>query len=70
MGDRATTRIGYVNRNEQEVVRATNLVGTDHLQKIYVLRCRQCGEEYGANGTDIWQRRCPRHQGGMRGLPF
>lgn len=71
MSDTTTTRIGYVNRNGQEVVRATNLPGTDHLQQIYVLRCRRpdCHFEYGANGSDLWQRKCPRCQGGMPGLP-
>jgi len=70
MSEKGTTRIGYVNRNEQEVVCRTNLPGNDHLQKTYVLRCKRCGAEYGANGTDIWQRRCPWHQGGRPGLPF
>lgn len=64
----STTQIGYVNRNGQEVVRATDLPGTDHMQKIYVLRCRADGYEYGANGTDIHLRKCPRHQGGRPGL--
>jgi hypothetical protein len=65
--DKGTTRIGYVNRNGQEVIRATNLPGNDYLQRIYVLRCG-CGHEYGANGSDIWQRKCPKHQGGKPGL--
>lgn len=64
----STTQIGYVNRNGQEVVRATDLPGTDHFQRIYVLRCRECGCEYGANGSDIWLRRCPQHQGGRPGF--
>ena len=65
-----TTAIGYVNRNGQEVIRATGLLGTDHLQRVYVLRCRECGCVYGANGSDIWERRCPKHQGGKPGLPI
>ncbi len=66
----ATTRPGYENSNGQIVVRATGLPGTDHGQYIYVLRCRRCGHEYGANGSDIFQRRCPACQGGAPGLPF
>ena len=65
----ATTQIGYVNPNRQEVIRPTNKPGTDHRQYVYVLRCRTCGHEYGANGSDIWLRRCPAHDGGAPGLP-
>jgi hypothetical protein len=65
-----TTRVGYVNRNDQEVVRSTSEVGNDHRQYVYVLRCRGCGHEYGTNGSDIFQRRCPAHDGGAPGLVF
>jgi hypothetical protein len=65
-----TTRIGFVNRNDQEVVGATNKPGTDHGQYIYVLRCHGCGHEYGASGSDIWLRRCPAHDRGAPGLAF
>ena len=69
-GDAPTTEPGYVNRNGQRVVRETGLPGTDHLQFVYVLRCRACGAEYGANGSDIYQRRCPSCQDGASGLPY
>lgn len=65
-----TTQVGYRNRNDQEVVRPTGLPGTDHLQYVYVLRCAACGCEYGANGSDIHGRKCPRCQGGRPGLPY
>lgn len=68
--DRGTTKIGYENRNKQVVIEATDLPGNDHLQKVYVLRCGRCSNKYGANGSDIWLRRCPRCQGGAMGLPF
>jgi len=32
-----TTRIGYVNQNDQEVIRSTDLPATDHMQRIYIL---------------------------------
>jgi len=67
---KGTTAIGYTNRNEQTVIRPTDLPGTDHNQYIYVLRCGHCGNEYGANGSDIWLRRCPNCQGGAPGLPL
>lgn len=63
-----TTRPGAVNRNDQVVVRRTDHRGTDHMQYVYVLRCSKCSLEYGANGTDVWQRKCPRCQGGRAGL--
>jgi hypothetical protein len=66
----ATTSAGYRNRNGQLVVRATTLPGNDHRQRIYVLRCGSCGREYGANGSDIFQRRCPACGGGRPGLEF
>jgi hypothetical protein len=65
-----TTEPGYKNKNEQEVLRATSQPGNDHNQLVYVLRCRVCGREYGANGSDIWQRRCPYCQGGASGPTY
>lgn len=63
-----STRPGFTNANAQTVVRLTDLPGTDHGQSIYVLRCGHCSEEYGANGCDIWLRKCPNCQGGRPGL--
>lgn len=63
-----SVRLGYVNRNNQEVIEATGLPGTDHGQSIYVLRCRLCGSEYGSNGSDNFQRKCPGCQQGRPGL--
>jgi hypothetical protein len=65
-----TTKVGYANRNGQEAIRPTGNPGTDHGQYVYGLRCRACGHEYGANGSDIWLRRCPVHDRGAPGLPF
>ena len=65
-----TTTPGFRNLNDQVVVRDTGLPGTDHLQRIYVLRCGSCHSEYGANGSDIFQRRCPSCGGGRPGLEF
>jgi hypothetical protein len=65
-----TTEIGYANRNGQVVIRATGLPGTDHLQYIYQLACTGCGENYGANGSDLHERKCPLCQGGEPGLPY
>jgi len=65
-----TTAPGYQNRNGQTVLRSTGLAGTDHGQSVYVLQCGECGREYGANGSDIFQRRCPACQGGRPGLVY
>jgi hypothetical protein len=70
MSERGTTVPGFVNPNDQEVIRKTDLPGTDHGQRVYVLRCRRCGFEYGANGSDIHLRRSPQCQRGADGLPF
>ncbi|MEQ1905523.1 MAG: hypothetical protein ABL888_15145 [Pirellulaceae bacterium] len=70
MPEAKTTQPDYENRNGQVVIRSTGLQGTDHLQKIYVLRCSQCAHEYGANGSDIFQRKCPSCQGGASGLDY
>ena len=60
----STTTPGYINRNHQEVVARTGLQGNDHNQVVYLLRCHACGARYGANGSDIFQRRCPECDGG------
>ncbi|MBQ4826905.1 hypothetical protein J4729_20500 [Leisingera sp. HS039] len=63
-----TTRPGFINRNNQEVLRKTDLPGNDHNQVVYIIQCRRCGERYGVNGSDIFQRRCPTCAGGRPGL--
>lgn len=69
-GSGRTTAPGYHNRNGQTVLRSTRLAGTDHGQSVYVLQCSRCRHEYGANGSDIFQRRCPACQGGKPGLVY
>jgi 5-methylcytosine-specific restriction protein A len=63
-----STQIGFVNDNDQLVLGPTGRDGTDHGQKIYVLRCQRCAHEYGANGSDIALRRCPVCGGGAVGF--
>lgn len=67
---KGTTEVGFTNRNRQTVLRKTDFPGNDHNQFVYVLRCRDCGHEYGVNGSDIFQRRCPAHDRGQAGLPY
>jgi hypothetical protein len=67
---RPTTVPGYVNHRGQVVIRNTGLPGTDHLQMIYQLGCSNCGHIYGANGSDIHDRKCPKCQDGAKGLDY
>lgn len=64
----ATTTPGFVNQNGQMVVRDTGF-GSETFsgQRVYQLRCGKCGNEYGANGTDLFKRLCPKCQGGAAG---
>jgi predicted Zn-ribbon and HTH transcriptional regulator len=59
-----TTVSGYINRNRQKNVGETGEPGTDHMQQLYLMKCLDCGYEYKANGSDIWQRKCPKCQHG------
>jgi hypothetical protein len=59
------TQPGFVNRNVQRVIRPTGLPGPDGAQTTYVLECGQCQHRYAANGSDIFERRCPKCQSGQ-----
>jgi predicted nuclease of predicted toxin-antitoxin system len=69
-GSTDTTAIGYVNKNGQSNLGTRGVAGTDHGQLAYRLRCGHCGHEYGANGTDIFQRKCPQCQRGLPGIRY
>lgn len=57
-----TTDTGYINKNNQENCGITGKEGTHSGQKLYQMKCRECGYSYEANGCDIWLRRCPKCQ--------
>ena len=59
-----TTELEYINKNSQKNTGATNEPRTDHMQKYYLMKCLNCGYEYKSNGSDIWQKKCPKCQGG------
>ena len=69
-GDRPTTRIGFTNDNRQICLGQREEPGTDHGQKAYAVFCLACGNLYGANGSDIHERKCPKCQGGQPGIPY
>lgn len=67
-----TVQPGYVNLRSQRNLgrREPVLPGTDHCQYVHILNCTICGYVYGANGSDIHERRCPSCQGGKPGIPL
>lgn len=71
-GTSTTTRIGYININNQKVHGHRGRDGTDHLQKVYKLECLtpNCGAVYGVNDSGIYQAKCPACQGGKLNLAY
>jgi hypothetical protein len=67
---RRTTEPAFINPHGQITIRNTGLPGTDHNQYVYQLGCSNCGHVYGANGSDIYERKCPQCQKGRAGLSF
>ena len=59
-----STEKGYINKNNQKNNGITPHEGTDNNQYFYEMECLNCGHKYYANGSDIWQRKCPVCQGG------
>ena len=71
-GGTITTQIGYINRNDQKIMGTRGLKGTDHFQYAYKVKCQRkgCDFEYGANGSDLFQRKCPKCQSGKPGINY
>ena len=69
-GKGESAQIGALNRNGQRCLGHQGVMGTDHGQKAYGVHCTECGHEYGANGSDLHERRCPACQGGTPGIPY
>jgi hypothetical protein len=59
-----STENGFINKNNQRNNGRTDTPGTDNMQWFYDMECLDCGFKYRANGSDIWQRKCPKCQGG------
>ncbi|MDD2972563.1 MAG: hypothetical protein PHE02_10580 [Lachnospiraceae bacterium] len=49
---------GYINRNNQKNCGCTGKEGNHEGQKLYRMKCLNCGFEYEANGCDVWLRKC------------
>jgi len=69
-GNTKTTQIGYINRNNQKNHGTRGVKGNDHEQVAYKLECLLCGSTYGANGSDVFQRKCPDCQDGQPGIEY
>lgn len=69
-GKGETTEIGYVNRHGQKCCDYYGVPGTDRGQYAYKIECTICGYVYGANASDIHERRCPESQGGAPGIKY
>ena len=71
-GTTKTTEIGYINRNNQCCCGHRGIPGNDYGQFAYQMKCLEssCGHIYGANGTDVFQRKCPICQKGKQGIDF
>ncbi len=59
---------GERNRNAQQLLRITDMRGTDHNARVWILKCDACGNIYGCNSTDAFERKCPACQRGKPGL--
>ena len=59
---------------DQKVIRNTGRKGSHHYAFVYEMRCEDCGKRYGANGCDVWFRKCPnpacKKGGGAPGEPL
>ncbi len=69
-GEGRSVKIGYVNPNGQLCCGHLGVGGTDYLQFAYKVGCTRCGVVYGANGSDMHERKCPECQGGKEGIPY
>lgn len=69
-GSGETVEIGYLNPNGQQCCGHCGVAGADHGQYAYKIECTICGYVYGANGSDMDERRCPECQGGAPGIRY
>lgn len=68
-GTTKTTSPGFVNPNDQKVIRRAGKSESWKSQYVYELECGECGHRYGAHGPEIKNRLCPECQGGTEGEP-
>lgn len=61
---------GDINRNKQQLLRLTDARGSDQNARVWILKCRLCSNIYGSNSSDAFERKCPKCQKGVDGLPI
>lgn len=54
-----------INKNNQEMLRRTEAKDSEANSHIWILKCRRCNYIYGSNSSSIWDRKCPKCQGGQ-----
>ena len=69
-GESPTTQMGHINKHNQKCLGHRNVKGTDNLQRAYKTKCLDCEDEYGSNGSDLFERKCPSCQDGAPGIDF
>lgn len=69
-GGTKTTTIGFINKHRQLCCGHRGKHGNDHGQYAYRMECLDCRHVYGANGADIFERKCPNCQGGKDGIDY
>jgi hypothetical protein len=68
------SELGELSRNSQKLLDKTERAGTDFNSRMWIVRCMRpsgdgtCDHVYGVDGTDFFQRKCPKCQGGEPGL--
>lgn len=69
-GDTENLKWGQPNKNRQICCGTRGVKGTDHGQVSYRMTCGDCWNQYGSNGSDVFQRKCPDCQDGKPGIPY
>ncbi len=69
-GNGDSVKVGNINRRGQLCCGTRWVKGTDHNQYAYKVCCTHCEHIYGANGSDMHERKCPKCQGGEPGIDF
>ena len=62
----STIEVGYINKNNQRNNGRTDKSGIDYGHWFYEMECLECGHKYYANGTNLYEKKCPDCQGGSK----
>ena len=64
-GSSKHVKVGKINDNYQICLGTRNEKSTNKTeQDVFAMFCLCCGHLYGANGCDVWERKCPECQEG------